>query len=274
MFVWRSIIIWIVVVQLLSLVQYFATPWTAVHQASLSLTISQSLPKFMFIASVTPSSLFFWQRLLLLPSIFPSIKNFSRESAVHIRWTNTESSASVLSKNIQPWFPLRLTGLISFQSKRLSRVFSSTTVWRHQFFGVLRSLCPALTTICDRWEDNSLEYTDFCQQTNVSAFEHTVSVQFSHSVMSNSWQPHELQHARPPSPSPTPGVHSNSCTSSQWCHLAISSSVIPFSSCPQSLPASESFPMSQLYPWGGQSTGVSASASFLSKNTQDWSPFE
>ena len=96
------------------------------------------------------------------------------------------------------------------------------------------------------------------------------SVQFSHSVMSNSLQPHELQHARPPSPSPTPRVHPNSCASSQWCHPAISSSV-PFS-CPQSLPASGSFPMSQLFTWGGQSIGVSASALVLPMNTQDWSP--
>ena len=92
--------------------------------------------------------------------------------------------------------------------------------------------------------------------------------------MSDSLLPHELQHARPPCPSPTPRVHSNSCPSSRWSHLAISSSVIPFSSCPQSLPASESFPMSQLFAWGGQSTGVSALASFVSKNTQDWSPLE
>ena len=97
-------------------------------------------------------------------------------------------------------------------------------------------------------------------------------VQFSHSVVSDSLQPHELQHARPPCPSPTPGVHPNSCPSSRWCHPAISSSVIPFSSCPESLPASESFPMSQLFEWGGQSTGVSASASFLPVSTQDWSP--
>jgi len=100
------------------------------------------------------------------------------------------------------------------------------------------------------------------------------SVQFSRSVVSDSLWPHELQHARPPCPSPTPGVHSNSRPSSQWCHPAISSSVVPFSSCPQSLPASESFPMSQLFVSGGQSTGVSASASFLPKNTQDWSPLE
>ena len=100
------------------------------------------------------------------------------------------------------------------------------------------------------------------------------SVQFSRSVMSESLRPHESQHARPPCPSLTPGVHSNSCPSSQWCHPAISSSVVPFSSCLQSLPASESFPMSQLFAWGGQSTGVSAFASFLPKKSQGWSPSE
>ena len=97
------------------------------------------------------------------------------------------------------------------------------------------------------------------------------SVQFSRSVVSDSLRPHESQHARPPCPSPTPGVHSDSCPLSRWCHPAISSSVIPFSSCPQSLPASGSFPMSQLFAWGGQSTGVSALASVLPMNTQDWS---
>ena len=97
--------------------------------------------------------------------------------------------------------------------------------------------------------------------------------QFSCSVMSNSLRPHELQHARPPCSSPTPGVHSDSCPSSQWCHPAISSSVIPFS-CPQSFPASGFFPMSQLFTWGGQSTGVSVLASFLPKKSQDWSPLE
>ena len=100
------------------------------------------------------------------------------------------------------------------------------------------------------------------------------SVQFSLSVVSNSSRPHELQHARPPCPSPAPGVHSDSRPSSQWCHPAISSSVVPFSSCPQSLPASKSFPMSQLFTWGGQRTGVSALASFLPKKSQGWSPSE
>jgi len=101
-----------------------------------------------------------------------------------------------------------------------------------------------------------------------------LSFQFSCSVVSDSLRPHEIQHARPPCPSPTPGVHPNSCLSSRWCHPAISSSVVPFSYCPQSLPASESFPMSQLFAWGSQSIGVSALASFLPKNTQDWSPLE
>ena len=98
------------------------------------------------------------------------------------------------------------------------------------------------------------------------------SVQFSRSVVSDSLWPHELQLARPPCPSPTPGVHPNSCPSSRWCHPAISSSVVPFSSCPPSLPTSESLPMSQLFTSGGQSIGVSALASVLPKNTQDWSP--
>ena len=90
--------------------------------------------------------------------------------------------------------------------------------------------------------------------------------------MSDSLQPHESQHTRPPCPSPTPRVYPNPCPSSQRCHPATSSSVVPFSSCPQSLPASGSFPMSQLFESGGQSIGVSASASVLPTNTQDWSP--
>ena len=98
------------------------------------------------------------------------------------------------------------------------------------------------------------------------------SVQFSRSVVSDSLRPHESQHARLSCPSPTPRVYPNSCPLSPWCHPAISSSVIPFSSCPKSLPASESFPMSQLFAWGGQSIGVSASTTVLPKNTQDWSP--
>ena len=100
------------------------------------------------------------------------------------------------------------------------------------------------------------------------------SVQFSHSVVFDSLRPHELQHARPPCPSPTPGIHSDSRPSSQWCHPAISSFVVPFSSYLQSLPTSESFPMSQLFAWGCQSTGVSALASFLPKQSEGWPPSE
>ena len=117
----------------------------------------------------------------------------------------------------------------------------------------------------------------FIQPYKIHSFLHAVflfsiisisSVQFSRSVVSDSLPPHESQHARPPCPSPSPGFHSDSHPSSRWCHPAISSSVVPFSSCPQSLPASESFPMSQPFAWGGQSTGVSVLASFLPKNTQ------
>ena len=99
-----------------------------------------------------------------------------------------------------------------------------------------------------------------------------LSIQFSHSVMSDSLWSHKWQRARSPCPSPTPGVHSNSCASSWGCHPAISSSVVPFSSCLQSLPASGSFPMSQLFAWGSQSIGASALASVLPMNSQGWSP--
>ena len=105
----------------------------------------------------------------------------------------------------------------------------------------------------------------------ISTYTYTLMIisQFSCSVMSYSLRPHESQHARPPCPPPTPGVYPNSCPSSWWCHPAVSSSVVPFSSCPQFLPASGSFPMSQLFTWGGQSIGVSASESVLPINTQD-----
>ena len=104
---------------------------------------------------------------------------------------------------------------------------------------------------------------------------HTVffsSVQFSLSVMSDSLRPHESGHARPPCPSPTPGACSSHIHPVRWCHPTISSSVVSFSSCPQSFPASGSFPISQLFAWGGQSIGASASASVFPINTQDWSP--
>ena len=115
-------------------------------------------------------------------------------------------------------------------------------------------------------------WTAACQP---SLFFTTSSVQFSSVAQScpTLCKP-ESQHTRPPCPLSTPGVHSDSRPSSHWCHPAISSSGVPFSSCPQFLPASESFPMSQLFAWGGQSTGVSASASFPTKKSQGWSPSE
>ena len=128
----------------------------------------------------------------------------------------------------------------------------------------------SLSVVCDSLQPRGLQHIQF----SCPSLYHS-SVQFSScSVMSHSSQPDELQHARPPYPSPTPRVHSDSQPSSQWYHPAISSSVIPFSSLPQSLPASESFPMSQLSASGGQSTGVSASASFPPKKSQGWSPLE
>ena len=114
-----------------------------------------------------------------------------------------------------------------------------------------------------------------CTTTTIRPFEARwvfSSVHFSRSVVSDCLQPRGLQHARPPCPSPTPGVYSNTRPSSRWCHPTISSSVIPFSSCRQSFPSSGPFPVSQLFTWGGQRTGVSALASLLPKNTQDWSP--
>ena len=122
---------------------------------------------------------------------------------------------------------------------------------KHQFFGLNFLYGPTLTSVFD---------------ISIS------SVQFSRSVVSDSLWPHELQHARPPCPSPAPRVYPNPCPSSWWCYPAISSSVIPFSSCPQSFPASGSFPMNQFFAWGGQSIGVSASASVLPMNTQDSFP--
>ena len=121
------------------------------------------------------------------------------------------------------------------------------------------------------WRIIALQYcVGFCQ-TTVWISHRFSSVQFSSSVVSDSLQPHESQRARPPCPSPTPRDYSNSYPLSRWCHPAISSSVVPFSSCPQSLPASGSFPMSQLFASGGQSIGVAASATVLPMNTQDWS---
>ena len=137
------------------------------------------------------------------------------------------------------------------------------TSWEIPVVMEIFSVLTVSMSVCSLW------YGTILSQDSVFS-----SVQFSHSVVSDSLQRHESQHTRPPCPSPTPRVHSNSCPSSQWCHPAISSSVVPFSSYPQYLPASESFPMSQLFTWGGQSTGVSASTSVLPKKSQGWSPLE
>ena len=118
----------------------------------------------------------------------------------------------------------------------------------------------------------SIVWWDFLKDINTFQVILTRSVQFSRSVVSNSLWPHELQHTRPPCPSPTPGVQPNACPLSRWCHPSISPSVVPFSSCFQSFPTSGSFQMSQLFTSGGQSIGVSASTSILPMNTQDWSP--
>ena len=123
---------------------------------------------------------------------------------------------------------------------------------------IRKSLVPLMAFMIKTWDAMATSDSDL----------------ISHSVVSDSLWPHESQHARPPCSSPTPRVHWDSRSSSQWCHPAISSSVVPFSSCPQCLSASESFPMSQLFAWGGQSTGVLASASFLPKKSQGWSPSE
>ena len=149
--------------------------------------------------------------------------------------------------------------LQNWKNKWLDLCFTSSWVGNHQ----------GTWSLADCFQSSSLgERNNFKESWLFS------SVQFSCSVVSDFLQPHELQHARPPCPSPTPGVHTNSRPSSQWSHPAIPSSVIPFSSCPQSFPASGSFPMSQHFTWGGQSTGVSALASFLPKNTKDRSPLE
>ena len=158
-----------VVVQSLSHVQLFATPWTAVRQASLSLSISQSLPKLMFIAShplMPCSSALNLSQHQRLP--------ISRLYASDDQNTGAFASASVLPVNIQSWSPLRFTGLILL-STGFSGVFSSTRVWRHHSslaFCLLYG--PALTTKCDHWEDHSLDYMDLCWQSNVSAFQRSL----------------------------------------------------------------------------------------------------
>ena len=151
---------WVSSVQSLSRVWLFVTPWTAAHQVSLSITNSWSFLKLMSIVSVMPSKHLILCRPFLLPSsIFPSIRVFSSESVL---WSGGQSigvsaSTSVLPMNIKDWFPLWLTGLISLQSKRFSRVFSNTTVRKHEFFGAQLSLRPTLTSVLDYWINHSFD---------------------------------------------------------------------------------------------------------------------
>ena len=164
--------------------------------------------------------------LLLLPSVFPSIRVFSNESTLCLRGPKYWSFSTCPSNEYSVLIFFRID-----------------------------------------WLDISA-----VQGTLKSLFQHHSLVQFSRSVISDSLQPHELQHIRLPCPSATPGPCSNSCPLSQWCHPTISSSVIPFSFCLQSFPGSESFPMSQLFTPGGQSIGVSASTSVLPMTLQEWFP--
>ena len=154
-------IIYIAIILLFSrsVMSDFVTPCTAVHQASLSITNSQSLLKLMTIDSVMPSNhLILCLPLLLLPSVFPSIRVFSNDLVLHFRWPKywSFSFSNSLLMNIQDWFPLGLAGLIPLQSKWFSRVFSSTTVQKHQFFGT-QLYSPTLTSIHDYWKNHSFD---------------------------------------------------------------------------------------------------------------------
>ena len=149
----------------------FVTLWTAARQTSLSFTISQSLLKLMSIELVMPSKhLILCHPLLLLPSVFPNIRVFSNELALRIRWPKYWSFSFYISPsmNIQHWFPFGLTGLISLQSKGLSRVFPSTAVQEHIFFGAQSSLW--FTSIHDHWKNHSFDYMHLCQQSAISGF--------------------------------------------------------------------------------------------------------
>ena len=295
-------------VQFSSVTRLCPTPWTAALQALLSITNSQSLLKLMSIELVMPSNHFILcHPLLFLPSIFPSIRVFSNESVLHMRWPkywsftfsispsnehpvlissrmdwldplavqgtlksllqHHSSKASILWHSAffigQPSHPYMTTGKtialtrLTFVDKVMSLLFNMLSRLVINFLP--RSKCLLITwlqspsavilepqnikSLTGSTASPFLPFRDGtgCHDLQVS------SVQFSHSVVSNSLQPHESQHARTPCPSPTPRVHSDSRPSSQRCHPVISSSVVPFSSCPQSLPASESFPMSQLF---------------------------
>ena len=152
------------------LCRLFATPWTAARQASLSFTNSRSLLKLLCIESVMPSNhLILCCPLLLLPSVFPSIRVFSNESFLRIKCQSIGASATVLPMNIQDWFPLGLTSWISLQSKGLSGVFSNTTVQKPLFFSV-QLYGPTLTSTHDHWKNLSFDQKDLCRPSDVYAF--------------------------------------------------------------------------------------------------------
>ena len=251
---WKPLGHYVAVVQLLSCIQLFVTPWTAACQTSLSFTISWSLLKLMSIESVMLSN-----HLILFALFFSCLQSLPASGSSPMNWLiesggqsiKNSASASVLPMNIQDWFLLGLTGLISLLSQGLSRVFSSTTGQKHQFFGAQLSL----------WA-NSHIHMWLLEKPSVS------SVAQSCPTL---WDP--VNRCTPGLPVQTQTrVYPNPCPSSQWCHPTISSSVVPFSSCPQSFPASGSFQMSQLFASGGQSIGVSASTSVLPMDAKDWSP--
>ena len=159
-------------VQLLSCVRLFVTPWTAAHQASLSFIISRSLLKLTSIESVMPSKHLILCHPLLLPSSFPASGTFPMSQLFESggQSIGASASASVLPMNIQDWFPLVLTGLISLQAKGLSRVFSSTTIQKHQFFSAQPSFWSSPHIHTDCWKNQRFDFMDLYQESDVSAF--------------------------------------------------------------------------------------------------------
>ena len=174
---------------------------------------------------------------------------------------------SLMTNDVEHLFMGLLTMYIPSLKKMYIQILCLFSIWLAFYCWIVRVLCIFWSPLSDISFANI--FSHFVSFFSLSWFS---SVQFSRSVVSDSLWPHELQHTRPPCPSPTPRVHSNSCSSSWWCHPAILSSVVPFSSCPHSLQASGTFPMSQLFASGGQNIGVSALASVPPMNTQDWSP--
>ena len=250
-------------VQSLSCVRLFATPWIAARQASLSITNSRSSLKLTSIESVMPSShLILCRPLLLLLPIPPSIRDFSNESTLRMRWPKDWSfSFSISPSNEHP-------GLISFRMDQLDLLAvqgilksllqhhsSKASILRCSAFFTVQLSHPYMTTgkTIALIRQIFVNYKGLCKlELNYSRFLFIYSsFQFSPSVVSDSLWPHERQHSRLPCPSPTPGADPNSCPLSWWHHPTISSSVIPFPSCLQSFPASSSFPVSQFFTSGG-----------------------